>query len=66
MGFTENAYPTLSAKIKQQMPVNGVLTKDGEDDIVTNMLEELLAMSPKPPAASGSGYGNREGASAWH
>jgi hypothetical protein len=55
MGFTENAYPSLPSKIRSQMPTNGVLTKDGEDDVVTNLLEELLAMSPKGPTASGSG-----------
>ncbi|KAL0951552.1 hypothetical protein HGRIS_008235 [Hohenbuehelia grisea] len=66
MGFTENAYPTLPAKIKEAMPTQGPVTKDVEDNIVTNMLEEMLAMSPKPPAASGSGVRNSEIPGAWH
>jgi Wiskott-Aldrich syndrome protein len=55
MGFTEVAYPTMVSKIRAQMPSSGVVTKDVEDDIVTNMLEELLAMGP---SASGSGPKN--------
>lgn len=58
MGFTENAYPDLVSKIKAELPSDGVVTKDAEDNIVTTLLEELLAMSPKPapkPVASGSG-----------
>jgi Wiskott-Aldrich syndrome protein len=54
MGFTENAYPTLPAKIRDQIPQNGNLSKDAEDDVVTTLLEDLLAMSPKPPLTSGS------------
>jgi Wiskott-Aldrich syndrome protein len=66
MGFTENAYPSLPTKIKTQMPPTGVVNKDGEDDIVTTLLEELLSMSPKP-AASGSGMRkDRDIPGAWH
>ncbi|KAF5385092.1 hypothetical protein D9615_001274 [Tricholomella constricta] len=55
MGFTENAYPDLPSKIKIELPSDGFVTKEGEDNIVTTLLEELLTMSPKPPMASGSG-----------
>lgn len=66
MGFTENAYPDLPSKTKKQMPPSGFLTKEDEDDIVTNLLEELLALSPKPAVASGSGFGGRDIPGAWH
>lgn len=70
MGFTENAYPTLLEKVKAQVG-DGNLTKEREDDIVTTLLEELLAMSPTPtptPAvASGSGARrDREIPGAWN
>jgi hypothetical protein len=55
MGFTDNAYPTLPSRIRDLLDVNKPLTKDGEDDIVTTLLEELLATTPQPPLASGSG-----------
>ncbi|GLB35876.1 hypothetical protein LshimejAT787_0301640 [Lyophyllum shimeji] len=64
MGFTENAYPDLLSKIKQQLPADGVLTKDAEDNIVTTLLEELLAMSPKPSVPSGSA--SRDFPGTWH
>lgn len=63
MGFTENAYPDLPSKIKAQIPASGVVSKDAEDDIVTTMLEELLAMSPKPSAFAS---GDRDIPGAWH
>jgi hypothetical protein len=66
MGFTDNAYPDLQGKIKGQMPPNGVVSKDAEDDIVTTLLEELLAMSPKPPAPSGSNVKDANIPGAWH
>jgi len=67
MGFTENAYPSIPAKIKKQMPPGGLISKDNEDDIVTTLLEELLSVSPKPPAASSSGLRrDRDIPGAWH
>jgi Wiskott-Aldrich syndrome protein len=67
MGFTENAYPSLPAKIKAQLPPSGIIEKDKEDDIVTTLLEELLSVSPKLPAASGSGVRkDRDIPGAWH
>lgn len=66
MGFMTKAYPIIPSRIKAQMPPNN-FNKDVEDDIVTTMLEELLAMSPKPPAASGSGLRkDRDIPGAWH
>jgi len=53
MGFTENSHPDLSQKITALLPI-GVISKDREDDIVTTLLEELIPVSPKPQAASGS------------
>lgn len=55
MGFTENQHPELPKKIKAQMPDDGAITKEAEDDIVTTLLEELIVTSPKQPQASGSG-----------
>jgi hypothetical protein len=65
MGFMETAYPIIPGKIQAFLPSSGVVSKDVEDDVVTNMLEALLAMSPKPAAASGSGWREREIPGAW-
>ncbi|KAF8973502.1 hypothetical protein BDZ97DRAFT_1775486 [Flammula alnicola] len=54
MGFSENSFPDLPGKIKAQMPANGAISKEGEDDVVTTLLEELLARSTRSPVASGS------------
>jgi len=67
MGFSENAYPTLPEKIKDHMPLNGVISKEAEDDVVTTLLEELLATtSPRPNVASGSGQRDVDMGEAWH
>lgn len=68
MGFAEAAHPTIPAKIKELITSLKPLSKDREDDIVTTMLEELLAMSPKPtPGPSGSGARNDQDLpGAWH
>jgi hypothetical protein len=56
MGFTETMHPELSSKIKAQVPSVGSISKEKEDDIVTNLLEELILKSPPhAPIASGSG-----------
>ena len=50
MGFSENAYPELPQKIKAQMPVGGaIISKEAEDDVVTTLLEELLASTSARP-----------------
>lgn len=44
------------------------MTKDGEDDIVTSLLEDMLAMAPHEPSPA-SGSGPREDKNipgAWH
>ena len=66
MGFSGNAYPTLQEKIKAQMPPSGTtISKEAEDDVVTTLLEELLApTSSRSNVASGSGQ--RDMAEAWH
>ncbi|KAJ8702243.1 hypothetical protein PTI98_000980 [Pleurotus ostreatus] len=61
MGFTESAYPSLPAKIRANMPEIGPVTKEKEDDIVTTLLEDMLAMSPKPPKGPGSPSGSTPG-----
>lgn len=66
MGFTDNAYPNLTSNIRAQLPASGALTNEEEDNIVTTLLEELLAMSPKPPVASGSGGGTGDIPGGWH
>lgn len=68
MGFTESAHPELPSKIKAQLPENGAtISKENEDDIVTNLLEELIVLSPKVPHASGSGLQDKDDIpGAWH
>lgn len=61
MGFTEKSYPDLPQKIKNYLPADGAIAKDSEDDIVTTLLEAMLA-APKSPVASGS----REIPGGWH
>lgn len=63
MGITDNAHPTLPAKIKEQMP-EGNVSEEAENNIVSNLVEELLFMSPKP-TASGSGLRDGELPGAW-
>lgn len=54
MGFSETSFPDLPGKIKIAMPVNGIISKEREDDVVTTLLEEMLARSGRSPVASGS------------
>ncbi|KAF9535680.1 hypothetical protein CPB83DRAFT_842142 [Crepidotus variabilis] len=57
MGFTENSHPDLLTKIKSNMPATDTITKEQEDDMVTNLLEDLIPSSPlraPGPVASGS------------
>ncbi|KAJ7225366.1 hypothetical protein GGX14DRAFT_489251 [Mycena pura] len=58
MGITENAHPTLPAKLKEQLP-EGRVSEEAENNIVSTLVEELLFMSPKP-TASGSGLRNAD------
>lgn len=53
MGFTEGTYPKLNVKVTEQMLANPPATRDAEDDIVTNLIEELIPSS-SAPRASGS------------
>ena len=68
MGFSGNAYPTLQEKIKAQMPPSGTtISKEAEDEVVTSLLEELLApTSSKLNVASGSGQRDVDMMEAWH
>ncbi|PPQ82649.1 hypothetical protein CVT25_007578, partial [Psilocybe cyanescens] len=66
MGFSENSHPNLPDKIKAQMQSKKVITKEEEDDIVTNLLEELLALASKSPvAASGSSAKDKAHNESW-
>lgn len=61
MGFTESAHPDLPSKIKAQLSQSGAsISKENEDDIVTNLLEELIVTSPKQPHASSSGLKRKD------
>lgn len=58
MGFTERTHPVLPGKIKAQLPKDSrTVTKAMEDDVVSNLLEDLLSReaNPRSPVASGSG-----------
>jgi hypothetical protein len=58
MGFTESSHPTLPGKIRAQLPKDTrAVTKTLEDEVVTNLLEDLLSReaTPRSPVASGSG-----------
>ncbi|KAJ6621210.1 hypothetical protein B0H10DRAFT_1022362 [Mycena sp. CBHHK59/15] len=59
MGITENAHPTLPAKIKEQLP-EGTVSEDAENNIVSTLVEELLFMTSPKPTASGSGLRNAD------
>ncbi|KAG2156626.1 uncharacterized protein EDB93DRAFT_1326340 [Suillus bovinus] len=53
MGFTEGTYPKLNARVSEQMAAHPPTTQDIEDDIVTNLIEELIP-STFTPRAGGS------------
>ncbi len=65
MGFTEKAHPDLPQKIKQLVPLDGAIVKDREDDIVTTLLEAMLA-SPKSPGPIASASGSRDIPGGWN
>ena len=48
------------------MPTNGIISKEVEDDVVTTLLEELLAMTSRSPAASGSGPNENGNTGTWN
>lgn len=47
------------------MPTNGVISKEAEDDVVTTLLEELLA-TPSANVASSSGQRDIDMEEVWH
>ena len=56
MGFTPTKYPVLTSKVEARVPRHGEVSKEREDSIVTEIVEELLQTSPsREPQASGSG-----------
>jgi Wiskott-Aldrich syndrome protein len=60
MGFTEGAYPKLTGKVMDQLLSHPPVTKDAEDDVVTNLIEELVSSG----GAQAGGSGGIPGA--WH
>ncbi|EJF66875.1 hypothetical protein DICSQDRAFT_47572 [Dichomitus squalens LYAD-421 SS1] len=55
MGITSNQYPVLQSKVDSHIPLNGEVSKEREDTIVGEIIEELLVAPPSPQQASGSG-----------
>jgi len=54
MGFTEGTCPKLNVKVTEQILANPPATKDAEDDIVTNLIEELIPSHSAHPRAGTS------------
>ena len=51
MGFHEESYPTMRTVVESHLPTDGSnVTKDVEDDVMSEILERLLEVS-----GSGSG-----------
>lgn len=65
MGFSENSFPMLPSKIKEQIPQT-LLSKEKEDDIVTIILEELLTISPKMGMVASGSQRENGVPGAWH
>jgi len=60
MGFTEGAYPSLNGKVMDELLSHPPVSKDTEDDIVTNLIEELVS-------GGGANAGGSAGIpGAWH
>ncbi len=59
MGFTSAKYPVLTSKVETLVSRNGgEVSKEREDSIVTEIVEDLVQESPsrhETPQASGSG-----------
>ena len=55
MGFSANEYPVLNSKVDAHIPLNGEVSKEREESIVTAIVNELLPASPGTQQASGSG-----------
>ncbi|KAK0208751.1 hypothetical protein DFS33DRAFT_1305420 [Desarmillaria ectypa] len=54
MGFTEKGHPDMASTIRSQVPPDGEVTKEVEDNIVTTFIEELDVGLQTPPKPSGS------------
>ncbi|KZT02427.1 uncharacterized protein LAESUDRAFT_661811 [Laetiporus sulphureus 93-53] len=56
MGFTEDKFPSIYAQVLARVPSQGELSREAEDSVVSDVLEDLLLMSPvQSPQPSGSG-----------
>ncbi|TFK30923.1 hypothetical protein FA15DRAFT_662990 [Coprinopsis marcescibilis] len=54
MGFTESSYPSLPGAVGARISSGGHVSKEDEDDVVTTLLEDLLASAPKAPTTPAS------------
>ncbi|KAF7971397.1 hypothetical protein HWV62_21236 [Athelia sp. TMB] len=59
MGFTEMNFPLLPGRIRDLLTSNKPTTKEAEDDVVTTLLEEMLA-APQPSTSAAAVRPNRE------
>ncbi|TFY50973.1 hypothetical protein EVJ58_g10806 [Rhodofomes roseus] len=61
MGFTAENYPGLPAMVRARVQGRKELSPDAEDNAVSEIVEDLLLMSPqRQPVASGSGSRSRQ------
>ncbi|KAI6120619.1 hypothetical protein EDD16DRAFT_1459243, partial [Pisolithus croceorrhizus] len=64
MGFTMGSHPNLRQKVTEQLIVHPPTSRDVEDDIVTNVIEELIPTTSNQPRAGPSRDSGIPGA--WH
>lgn len=64
MGFTEGSHPNLHQKVMDQLTTTPPTGKDVEDDIVTNLIEELIPSTSNPTHAGPSRDGGIP--DSWH
>ena len=64
MGFTEGSHPNLHQRVMDQLTTTPPTGKDVEDDIVTNLIEELIPSTSNAPHAGPSRDAGLPGS--WH
>ncbi|KAI6153896.1 hypothetical protein BKA82DRAFT_3969553 [Pisolithus tinctorius] len=64
MGFTAGSHPNLHQKVTDQLIAHPPTSRDVEDDIVTNLIEELIPTTSNQPRAGPSRDSGIPGA--WH
>ncbi|KAI0031415.1 hypothetical protein K488DRAFT_86848 [Vararia minispora EC-137] len=63
MGFSEDSYPFLNSAIDAHLPLQSEITKEKENDVVNEVVEDLLASEPAahvPGSLRASGSGTRQ------